>query len=91
MKVVHDITRFNLADVPGQLRRLADELEHRHIRTCAVVIDFADENTIDIPTFGRDADQLRTIGLLQLANAYLTDSIIEWGRQHSGRDPDPAA
>lgn len=88
---VHDISEFNLADVPNRLRMLADELEQRGsaIRACVCVIDFTHE-PIDIASFGRDGDQMRAIGLLTTASACLTTSIIEYGRQ-DGRDPEPAA
>lgn len=89
--LVHDLSSLNLTDVPRRLRMLADDLERRGdaIRACAVVVDFTD-HPLDIASFGSHGDQLRTVGLLSLAQAVLTESMIEWGRQHA-RDPEPAS
>lgn len=69
--------QVNLADVPGRLRALADELEREgvRVRACVCVIDHADNSGLAIPTFGPDGDLLRTIGLLTLAASKLTASI----------------
>lgn len=90
-KLIHDISDRHLGDVPRRLRMLADELERDSapVTACIIVVEFAD-GRIDIPSFGRDGDQMRALGLLTLANAFLTDSIIDHGRQ-DGRDPDAAA
>lgn len=90
--LVHDLSSLNLADVPARLRALADDLEQRGdaIRACAVVIDFT-HWPLDIASFGSHGDQMRTIGLLALAQAYLTDSLIACGLQDGGRDPGSAA
>ncbi|MGE0289512.1 MAG: hypothetical protein AB7I42_25985 [Bradyrhizobium sp.] len=90
IRKVFDIRDVNLADVPARLRMLADELEGRGIRGCAIVIDFTDD-TLDIPAFGHDADQLRVLGLLHLGAATLASNLIEAGRQDGGRDPGTAA
>ncbi len=85
--LVHDLSSLNLTDVPRRLRALADELEQRGdaIRACAVVVDFA-ERPLKISSFGSHGDMLRTVGLLALAQAVLTDVMIE-----CARDSEPAA
>ncbi len=90
--LVHDISSLDLTDVPRRLRALADELERGGdpIRACAVVIDFT-HLPLEIVSYGSHGDQMRTIGLLALAQAYLTDSLIAWGLQDGGRPVGPAA
>lgn len=91
MHLVHDISARDLSDVPRRLRALADEIEQDNVpaENCVCVVEWAD-GSIDIPAFGRRCDQMYALGLLTLGNAYLTDSIIDLGRQH-GRDPGTVA
>ncbi|MGE0373007.1 MAG: hypothetical protein AB7Q01_14150 [Gammaproteobacteria bacterium] len=91
MTKIHDISDRYLADVPRQLRKLAAQIEKypTPIRACIVVIDYVGY-PLAIQGFGNDADHLRTIGLLQLAGATLTNSIISVECPH-GPGPDPAA
>ena len=88
---VFDISDRNLADVPRRLRMLADELEGKAaIRSLTCIVEFAEEQ-MDIVAFGRDADQTRVLGILEIAQVTLAGSIVEFGYQTNGRDPDPAA
>ncbi len=89
MKVVHDISHLNLADVPRRLRDLAREIEEvgDPVLACVVVIEY-EQSGLTMPTFGRDADQLRTIGLLSMAQTQLS---AQWLSRESIRDPEPAA
>lgn len=77
IRKVFDISDNNLADVPGRLRALADEIEKAgaQFRTCAVVLDPI-AAPIAVRTFGRDGDLLRTIGLLHTAATDLATTIM---------------
>lgn len=78
---VIDISGLSLADVPRRLRMLADELEQGATpKTCVVVIEH-DEEPLDIRGFGYGGDQARALGLLTLAVATMTDSILRRGRE----------
>ena len=89
MKVVHDISRQNLADVPTRLRILADSIERgdEAVRACICLVEY-EERGLTFPAFGRDADQLRVIGLLAMAQAELTREAMD---RTNPRLPEPAA
>lgn len=74
--LVHDISANNIADVVRLLRRLADEIERggEVPRACIVITEFH-QAAIDIQQLGKDCDDLRALGLLQLASGLLSGLI----------------
>lgn len=90
IRKVFDISENNLADVPGRLRDLADQIERFRLplRACVVVLDPVTD-PIDVRAFGRDADLLRTIGLLHTAATDLSTTVM--ARAYADEPPSPAA
>lgn len=90
MKVVHDISQFNLADVPARLRGLADEIEAsgQSVHACVVVIDI-EQVGVDIRGYGRGADNVRSLGLLQMGTYVMASALADFGIDTGS--PPPAA
>lgn len=90
IRKVFDISDINLADVPRRLRDLAAELEEpgQSVRACVVVLDYMNGD-IDVRGLGKDADDLRAIGLLEAGKALMAVSLID--PDNRGRNPTPVA
>lgn len=71
------IGRVSLADVPGRLRQLADEVErgdYGQVPAAVVVLELADDGATSAATFGfgASADVVRSAGLLHLGLGVLS-------------------
>lgn len=71
------IGRVSLADVPGRLRQLADEVErgdHGQVPAAVVVLELADDGATSVATFGfgASAGVVRSAGLLHLGLGVLS-------------------
>lgn len=81
-----DLNKVSFMDIPGQLRRLADEIEngaYHNVETLTVVL----KNEFNVDVFGYgNAELLRVVALLNLAITKLTTSYF--GIAHDSVDDD---
>lgn len=65
----------NMADIPGRLRKMADDIESGEVKASSVLLIIPrDSHWPDVWGWGEDLGDMGRIGLLELTKAFFTNN-----------------